>query len=567
MSKTKCLLIVVFLVTMVVSSFGCASNSTSTSASIDASTTVKTEEPVVIKFMLPNVGDIKTPGFQSDPISAEIEKLLNIKLEILDGDPDKRAVMLAANELPDIFIDNASTKSEQYIKSGLVINFDDYKDKLPSLQQPIMKDALNYWRDVAGGADKKLYFLPTQTGGPEPCDVTAIKPGLTLFFRWDYYASLGYPEVNNLDEFLPVLKAMQDKYPKTTDGKKTYALGAWTDWGLWPYYIPFKSKEDSALPWGGAHMYGNPDSRLWLGIEFFNKAWNMGLVDPESFIMKMDAYQQALNSGKYFVTEGEWFANDANAALAAQPGFDAKNPQGFAYLPTMWPTTSVRLASSQNGWSDCMLVPKNTKNLDKVLEFINFAYSYEGCRLMVSGIKGKDWDIVNGKAKLTAKAIANMADVNANTGIDGKYGRLCGLNYYAKTPSDGGYIRLSYDKELSYAKLSPVEKVFSEHFGVKMPSEYDEKLVAEGKLFFDPIAPQAPYINWVLPDEVSKVTTLADTEVMKMLPQLIKAKSNKEFQKLKSDTITKLLGMGLDKAIEFEQKRWDDATAKANAAK
>lgn len=560
MKRLKQVLVWLLVLSLVVSTTACG-----TTGSGEAPSSEADGEPTVITIMLPNVGDIRTPGFQDDHVAAEVEKRLNIKLEILDGDDDKRALMLAANELPDILIDNALTKGPQYINSGYIINFDDYLDKLPNIQTDLLKDTMQYWRDTVGGEEKGLYFLPTQTGGTQQCDVLQSKPSLLLYSRWDMYAELGYPEINNLDDYLNVLKQMQDANPTTEDGRKTYALGGWVEWGLWPFYIPFEPL-DLDLPWGIGYMYGDPTSRLWQGLEFYNKAWAMGIVDPDIFIMKYDEYMNNCKSGKYLTTHAGFFADEINAVLAAQPDYDPQNPVGFTHIPSAWPVTNIKMANQPNGLADCMIVPKNTKNLDKVLEFINFAYSYEGSRLMATGVEGTDWVIEDGKPKLTDEAIKSInAGGAVESGIDGKYGRLCGLAYYVKDPEDGGYMRLSLDRELAYSKISDIDRAFSEHYGVNMPSEVDEKLVSEGKIKMHTTPLFTVYRDSTYPQEMLDASTAAEQTIVDKLPDLLQA-SPEEFQMLKQQIIDGFMEGEIGKALERDTQTWADAQQKAEEA-
>lgn len=117
-----------------------------------------------------------------------------------------------------------------------------------------------------------------------------------LFTRWDCYKELGCPEITSEDEYLDVLKQMVDAHPETEDGKKVYALSGWTDWGLWPYKIsyPFSFGYEnldnnqlfSHVTGELEDMFTKEDGIFWKSLSFFNKAYRMGIMDPEAFTMK-----------------------------------------------------------------------------------------------------------------------------------------------------------------------------------------------------------------------------------------------------------------------------------------
>ena len=50
------------------------------------------------------------------------------------------------------------------------------------------------------------------------------------FIRYDLYKEIGAPEIKNLDDFLTVLKQMQDLTPQNEDGQNVYAISLFKDW-------------------------------------------------------------------------------------------------------------------------------------------------------------------------------------------------------------------------------------------------------------------------------------------------------------------------------------------------
>lgn len=99
---------------------------------------------------------------------------------------------------------------------------------------------------------------------------------------------------------------MQDAHPTTSDGKKVYALSAWTDWGLWPYTIayPFShgynnidnNQLSNEVTNEIEDMFIKEDGIFWQGLAFFNKAYRMGIMDPEAFTMKAAQYNEKVKS-------------------------------------------------------------------------------------------------------------------------------------------------------------------------------------------------------------------------------------------------------------------------------
>ncbi len=511
----------------------------------------------VLSIMWPDSA-FKGPGIQTDPVAMEIEKRIGVSLDVQAGNEDKLRVMMASGELPDILITNIKN-SETLITGKLVIPLDPYiENKALKLNDSLISMA--YSKTYAGGKDKSLFFLPSNVGSEE-VNAMHYRPAQGMFIRWDYYKDLGYPEVNSLDQLLDVLKLMQDKNPTTADGKKVYAFGSWSDWGLWPYSAMFVFPEDSGGYTSEAKSYTESKSGLWRGMEFFNKAYKMGLVDPDGFTMKYDNYLDELKSGKYLTTYAIWMVDEANAALS----IGNSKAVGFGHLPSVFPYSRAKLYSNPVGYTDKSLsVTASCKNPDKAVELINYLFSYEGSRLIANGIKGKDWDIVEGKPKLKPEVLNAMngdKDFIYNRGI-GKYDKLQGMADYNVVPDDGAYVKLSLNADTYKSKLSEIDKEFCNYFGVEYPSQIDEKLVEQGKLKFTQPISTSLFLDPKLPDNLNKILITSKDEIIKTIPKLIMADNTMTFKEEKTKTINKLFSMGLGQVVEYLNNRWDEAKIK-----
>lgn len=116
--------------------------------------------------------------------------------------------------------------------------------------------------------------------------------------RRDYYKAMGYPAVNSWDDLLTVLSDMQKKYPKTADGKKTYGMSFFTDWG--DFALMYGQMMLGTEPVLGTSMSVDLDdqgkllpnitdknSTYWMMAKIFNKAKQMVLYAMQ-FDIKSD---------------------------------------------------------------------------------------------------------------------------------------------------------------------------------------------------------------------------------------------------------------------------------------
>ena len=119
-----------------------------------------------------------------------------------------------------------------------------------------------------------------------------------------------------LQDFLNVLKEMQD-YANENDlaeGKTVYAISGWSDWGLWPWWLA-NVREMGYLDLANGAIVNRETLEVdvnynteafWDSLKFYNKAYNMGLLDPEAFTMKNDQFWEKCQNGQVLMAHASW---------------------------------------------------------------------------------------------------------------------------------------------------------------------------------------------------------------------------------------------------------------------
>ncbi|MGO4272504.1 hypothetical protein AB4Z22_22140, partial [Paenibacillus sp. TAF58] len=266
-------------------------------------------EPITLKvFVAPSSKFIKD-GIQDNAFGDAIKQKFGITLDIITGDDVKQKTMIAGGDLPDIlvFVGSTYTLANSMIKSGQVIPLDDLIAKYGSNITKYSKTSLDVFRKSFSNNTNKVYFLSASQVKANN-DLISQTAFVNFNTRWDLYKEAGYPEMKNEDDFLKVMKQIQDKNPTTKDGKKVYSLSAWTDWGTWPYIITYPfvngynnlaNGQELNLQTGEVEdQYTKEDGIFWKGIKFYNKAYRMGLFDPEGFTQKSAQYLEKINTGQ-----------------------------------------------------------------------------------------------------------------------------------------------------------------------------------------------------------------------------------------------------------------------------
>lgn len=507
-----------------------------------------------------------------DAIGRKIKEELGIVLECTMVTNDKLKVMAAGGDLPDIIeLHEAPTMAKSLIDAGALYPMDSWLENNGENIKTKLPDGLKWSKDVLGGG--QTYVLPvaievTDKENPK-------KNGFVGFFtRWDYYKELGCPEIASEDDYLNVLKQMVDAHPETEDGKKVYALSGWTDWGLWPYKIsyPFSFGYEnldnnqlfSHVTGELEDMFTKEDGIFWKSLAFFNKAYRMGIMDPEAFTMKNAQYHSKVANGEVLVAAANWDTPDLaicgeNAGMYVLPG-------AFPYIAGIYPLES-RLGYTT---TNAICISANCKYPEKAMELLEYLNSDEGSRLVRTGIQGEDWDVVDGKPELTGKRLDNFisnntkekdyAEKTSPQGI-GKYAWMCSTQ--AINPAADGYpYDLTNAKEYTMLSVSAADKDFSDYYSAgkaQYPGEAYVQLVEDGKMKALDTNRITGKLMEPVSDEAVKIFSKADEYFQANIAKIITCEDEAAFETQKQKMITDILAMGYEKALTQVQEQFAKA--------
>lgn len=161
-----------------------------------------------------------------------IQKKFNIKINLISptvnggGDSlfDTRS---AAGNLGDLIVVD-STKMKKLVRSGLVTDMSPYLKGMNNLNH-FKKAALAVNKTL--GKKSGIWGFPEQVADDSPTTSSAVvDPDTAPYIRWDYYRAIGYPKINNLDDYINAMKQMQDYARKKTGRNDIYAISLFKDW-------------------------------------------------------------------------------------------------------------------------------------------------------------------------------------------------------------------------------------------------------------------------------------------------------------------------------------------------
>lgn len=489
-----------------------------------------------------------------------LEEKLNIKLTFVQYTSDQWAAGMASGDLPDIFqtrIDGSAVRIEEAIEAGVILELSDLVEKYGENIQKNIPEVLDYMRTYRSDGTGELYGISTNVpvNNPEGTDVVSDY-GVGFLVRWDYYKEMGYPEINNEEDFLDMLKAMQEAHPTTEDGKPVYAFGGFTDWALWSYCVPYAFQHGWMNGTGylvGADaeiqpMFGEESDIFKKTLLFLNKANRMGLCDPEMFTMKNADYIGKHANLQYLTVPCNWW--DAEAIEVQQEQGVPESDTGWRMIPGAFPSIYGGYPSRFGATERVTVISKSCKNPEAAMKLLNYLCSFEGSRLLANGIEGEHWEEVDGQKEYIDEVLQdklnNATDFMNRTGI-GALGNMKGLADNS-IDENGQYLDLGKTDKAIAASLDAADKAFSEHYGVEYPAQAYEAEAEVVYYNYEPINMMEP-----LDSDMEMISTQCDNYYMTLVAELVNASSEEEFEQIWESGCSELESMGYNELMETIQ--------------
>lgn len=505
-------------------------------------------------------------GYDADAEQTEVMKDLQealreyagVELTIDGCDRQEFDLLLTGGELPDIVTVNRDYCTN-LLAGNKVAKLDDYLDLAPNLESlsPLRMAAMRkYFSNGDGGLYFWTPFVGNESVGMEQWN------GFTI--RWDWYKELGYPEIKNEDEFLDVVKQIVDKHPTTENGDKVYGVATFSDGsltGMWimgafygfhnitdVYSIRIADDANEVI-----NNFTTMDSPVWHAIEYYYKANQMGILDPDSLTMKGEDLNAKAGNGQLVSTLSGWYKGGLYENARAE---DPETLKGFMVLPMEgqynWDNATFNI-----GWQFYTAASADSPYIEQIMKVFDYMNSEEGARMTCMGKEGRVWERnADGTPVIKEEYIdlrLNGDGVEASMQTNGVGSQVLGP---ANTMilADGGQADLWATPEIWKRTLNPLQQDFCEHYGVEVPVQASRKLVAEGKAFDKSAGTLASDIIALLPGipaDISRIDTRCLDIMIKAIPSLILAENQEAFDSIKQETLDELEAADIQTSIEW----------------
>lgn len=574
----KKVLSVLLGVTMVVSMLsGCGSSASKSSAGGDTSseggsTSSKYKNTITVDVFdsLANYQGIAS-GWFADVVKKKFNMELNIIAPNVSGGGDTLyQTRSAAGNLGDLIIMGADGgKLQDCVTAGLITDMSKYMQNESNVNT--YTKAIDHLNETSV-KESGMWGIPTMVSTQS---VTTPSEGLDLTFgpylRWDLYAKLGYPQMNTLEDLLPVLQQMQQLEPTAPDGKKTYAFSLFKDWDgnmmcLAKQPTCFYGYDELGFTLAKAdgsdyQSIIDSDSEYVRALKLYYEANKMGLVDPESTTQNYDTMYKKYQDGQILFAPWPWLgqaAYNTNANKADGKGF------------MLAPINDMKIFSfgaAANGDKTIFAIGSKAKDPQRLADFIDWLYSPEGVMLSCSqtagtcGPEGLTWEIQDGKPVLTdfGKKVFNDGDGQMPQGWGNGTWKdgISPLNVTTVlaidiNPNTGFPYNYKLWDSVIADNTTPLDSDWQTKMGAKTTLEYlkntDHMIVAPGS-------------GYVAPQEESDIATMR-SQCKEIIVQdswkMVFAKDEDEFNTVLADMQKTVKGLGYEKVLAVDMKNAKD---------
>jgi len=391
----------------------------------------------------------------SNPVAQKITEKTGVKIEVevpVGNVNEKIGIMMASGDYPDFIL---VKHMGQFVDSGAYIDLkpliDEYGPNLKKLYGSYL-NRLEYSEE-----DSSIYVLPTS-----PINNINWLPNAGFELQHAVVKELNYPKLETIYDFEEAIKKYINEHP-TINGLPTIGISLITD--DWRWLVSLSNP--------GAFATGRPDDGQWYidpisyeatyrfsrddEKEYFrwlNHMYDIGLIDPDSFVQKYEAYVAKIALGRVLgLIDSRWQYTNIEQILKTE-GMDERT---YGQYPLQVDTSTLaadyRDVGYRSGYGIGISV--NCKDPIKAIQFLDFMASDEGQVLRHWGIEDINYFInTEGKREFYADQIEqqhNNPNYKEETGVN---------NYIYPYPTWGDGV---LDKSGNYYSANTLDSVMDNY--------------------------------------------------------------------------------------------------------
>nr|MBR4279658.1 extracellular solute-binding protein [Clostridia bacterium] len=509
-------------------------------------------------------------GLQTGWFAKLLKDKFNVGVNVIsasEGGSDRWATQMISRNLGDLVMlgdNNGQQHLSEAVEAGLVLDISGMMEEYaPNIVKnyPLLLEKAK----IQFGNGTAVYALGSEAV-PTTTDLQ-IEGGTDSWWgpygRWDLYAKLGYPEIETIEDLVPVLKAMHDLEPVNADGEPTYAMSLFKDWdgGTMMAATQFYAIFGYGDQWNYVFPHATEDTYITLldedgiyfrTLKFYFDLNQLGLLDPDSITQTYGEVTTKEQTGRVLFNWFNPIKSNFNTAERLAEG------KAVTLLP-MSTQCNYGYTGKPYGYGRTVSIGANCEQPERLLKILDWIFSDEGLMEVNNGPKGVTWDYdENGVPYLTELGWACYND--QMTEMSAEFG---GGTFY-EGMNKGFYVYPSLNNNLSSGypanrdlwpcvlsrEMPDVLKDWSEHMDGALTSI--DALIKKGnivKTINQAVFSTEPALqmNAILQQKSSQVGSILTEYNWKM----VLAADEAEFNALKTEMVEKAKGLGYDEIVAF----------------
>ncbi len=514
-------------------------------------------------------------GIQTGWFAKVIKDRFNIELNIIASQVVGNTIYATRSEegnLGDIIIVDKA-KFPEIVEAGLA---KDISDKLPECTNIMQfKTQIDVYNKGLTGEDGKYYGIPAEMTDTAPDALTDDVIYSSPMLRWDLYKEAGAPKLENLDDLLNLLAKIHEIHPTNDDGDPAYPFTLWADWDGNDNMIGIANVVQLTT-WYGEKLKGSailkPDftfsplyereNAYYTITKFLNKAFQMGLVDPDSGTQPWDTVASKLSSGRADVMWYSWQVGFWNSVDRLNAG------NGFIFIPV---GDQYYYADADRYYgSDRMFgigAGVEGEKYDRIMAFLDWYASPEGATFQHDGIEGLNYIVENGKfVPYKDNALMDNLPVPEEYGGGGYSDGNNAINQWivssiCMNPTTGERYAQKYWQSYKDMTMTEMKKEWQEMFAAEDSVDWmkkNGKLLASPSVDFTPAADNNDFI--ALRSDVNKCLCEYTWNL------IMTCNTDEEFEALWDEMIVQLDGFGYKELYAHDCEIWQPEVDAKKAA-
>lgn len=352
-------------------------------------------EPVTLNWYV-NFSWYTTP-WGKNLISKTITEETGVNVRFITpsgNETEKLNSLIASNTLPDLItLEWSEPAVGEMVDKGLVYALDALADDYDLYWYQVADDMTVDWYTQPDG---HLYVYPNSSFTPRDFkEHDNIAANQTFLVRKDIYEAIGSPDMTTPEGFIAAVEAAAEQFPEV-DQKPLIPIGAHEFTGYGNKSFDEFLADFLAIPYekDGKYYDRYMDEELIRWLKVFRELSEEGYLKEDIFIDKRAQMEEKIAEGRYFC-----MLYQRTDLMTQEKMLYEKNPDSV-YIAIDGPKNSngddhTLPCTGINGWT-VTLISKNCEHPDRPIALCSYLMSRHGQQTIWLGVEGETWDYVDG---------------------------------------------------------------------------------------------------------------------------------------------------------------------------